>query len=345
MIKNLIILIAVVAVVQLIATYMPELWSLYRTQWVLIIAGLIALIIWWDRLVDWAVSIAHHFWVSPMLIGLTVVAMGTSMPELFVNIIAAMSSESGILVANIVGSNISNLLLIGGTASIIAPLIVKQNVLRVELPISLWAAFVLLGVVQFITPGFLTRVDALILLGCFGLFLIYVVSEFRKEQVWVADLEKKLTSKELLMSFLLVIAWVWWLYVGWETLVNAATTIALEAGLSTVLIGASIVAIGTSIPELVTSVIAALKRQTDLAVGNIVWSNIFNILWIGWITAMVRPVSVPSIVSQDILILMGVTLLVFTITRFHKKNLIVKSAGIFMVLMYVGYLVFLIQRG
>lgn len=345
MVKNLIILLVVLAVVQLMALYMPSLGSLYLTQWVLIVAWLAALIIWWDRLVDGAVSVANHFGVSPLLIWLTVVAMWTSMPELFVNIIAALRGESGLLVANIVWSNISNLLFIWGTASIITPLLVNQNTLKKEIPISFWATLLLLALVAWVSPWLLSRPEAWILiLGFFG-FVYYVFKQFQKQSDSDTQVEKLLTTQELLIAILLVVAWIWGLYVWWNTLIEAATTMAEAAWRSTVLIGASIVAIGTSVPELVTSVIAAMKRQADLAIGNIIGSNIFNILWIGSITSLIRPIEVPSIVSQDIIFLLAVTVLVFLVVYFNKNKSLTRPIGILFVCMYIGYIVFLVWRG
>jgi cation:H+ antiporter len=345
MLKNFIILIAVLIVVQLMALYMPSLWSLYLTQSVLIVAWLAALIMWWDSLVDGAVSVAHHFGVSPLLVWLTVVAMGTSMPELFVNVIAALRGESGLLVANIVWSNISNLLFIWGTASIITPLLVNTNTLKKEIPISFWATLLLLALVQRISPWVLTTWEAWVLLMWFFWFVYYVYWQFQKQTDSDSQHEKHLTTQELFIAILLVAAWVGGLYIGWNTLVEAATTMAEAAGWSTVLIGASIVAIWTSVPELVTSVIAAMKRQADLAIGNIIGSNIFNILRIGSITSLIKPVEVPSIVSQDIMFLMGVTILVFLVAYYNKQKTLTRPIGILFVGLYIGYIVFLVWRG
>lgn len=345
MTKNLLILIAVVIIVQLLATFMPSVGSLYVTQSILIVAWLAALIIWGDRLVDGAVSIANHFGVSPLLVWLTVVAMWTSMPELFVNVIAALNNESWLLVANIVWSNISNLLFIWGTASIITPLLVKSNTLKKEIPISFWATLLLLALVAGFSPWVLTTLEAGVLfLGFLG-FVYYVYTQFKTQTSMNTQVEERLTSYELFLSSLLVVWWIWWLYVWGNTLVQAATTMAEAAWWSTVLIGASIVAIWTSIPELVTSVIAAMKRQADLAVGNIIWSNIFNILWIWSITSLIRPVEVPSIVSQDIIFLIAVTALIFLVTYFNKKKSLTRPIGILFVAMYIGYIVFLVWRG
>ena len=345
MLKNLLILIIILIIVQSMTLYMPEIGWLYLTQSILIIAWLVALIIGWDRLVDGAVAIAHHYGVSPLLIGLTVVAMGTSMPELFVNIIAALRNESGLLVANIIGSNISNLLFIGGSASIITPLLVGENTLKKEIPISFGASLLLLALVIVISPWFLSRGEAILLLAWFFGFVRYVFGQFQKQTTMNTQVEEHLTAQELLLSSLLVLWWVWWLYVWWNTLVEAATTMAQAAWRSTVLIGASIVAVWTSVPELVTSVIAALRRQADLAIGNIIGSNIFNILWIGSITSLVRPTEIPMIVSQDILFLMGITILLFLVVYFNKNKSLTRPIWILFVAMYIGYIVFLVWRG
>lgn len=345
MLKNLLVLLVTLVVVQCMAVYMPSLWSLYITQSILIIAGLVALILWWDRLVDGAVAIAHHYGVSPLLIWLTVVAMGTSMPELFVNIIAAIRGESGLLVANIIGSNISNLLFIGWTASIITPLLVWENTLKKEIPISFWASLLLLGLILGSSPWFLSRWEAGALLLWFFGFVWYVYTQFKKQTTMDSQVEEHLTTKELFLSILLVVWWIWWLYIWWNTLVDAATTMAQAAWRSTVLIWASIVAVWTSVPELVTSVIAALRRQADLAIGNIIGSNIFNILWIGSITSLVRPTQVPTIVSQDIFFLMGITILLFLVVYYNKNKSLIRPVWILFVCMYIGYIVFLVRRG
>ncbi|WP_246203013.1 calcium/sodium antiporter [Fulvivirga lutimaris] len=252
----------------------------------LFILGFIFLIKGADLLVDGASSIATRYNVSQMIIGLTIVSFGTSLPELLVNVTASFGGNPGLAIGNIFGSNIANILLILGISAIIRPLPISKNIYFSEIPFSLVATLLvgflanaaLLSDVKSLT---LSRIDGAILLLFFVLFMgyIYVVFKSDNEKIDAAAQKPEPThsmNKSILYIFLGLIG----LYFGGEWVVNGATTIASQFGLSETFIGLTVVAIGTSLPELFTSAMAAYKGNTDIAVGNVVGSNIFNLLWI-----------------------------------------------------------------
>lgn len=311
---------------------------------IMIVWGFFVLVIGGNSLVEWSHSLALHYNIPPLIVGMTILAIGTSMPELFVNMIAALRGETGLLLANIIGSNISNLLLIGWIAAIIAPLMVKPSTLYKEIPISFGGALILLYMItndMFFSgmPNTVSRVEWFFLLFLFILFLIQLLKKWA-----ISDEVGDAPDHSLIASMWLIILWWAWLYLWWDALVTYSIVLAKLFDVSAVLIGASIVAVGTSIPELATSVIAALKKHTDLAIGNIIGSNIFNILWVTGITSIIKPIAVDGPISTDISILLVATLLLFVIVYSRKDRTIVKTAGFCMVALYLCYLIFLIHR-
>jgi len=330
-----------------------QLWFVDSSLWWIIFTSMmivwwfVVLVLWWDNLVEWAHSVAIHYKIPPLIVGMTILAIGTSMPELFVNMIAAVRWETWLLLANIVGSNISNLLLIGWIASLIAPLAVKSQTLYKEIPISFWAALVLLYMISndvFFSalPNMVSRTEWFFLLFLFVLFMIQLLSLIKN---WEVDMgADEVADHSVLHSLWLILLWGAWLYVWWEALVTYSVELAKLFNVSTVLIGASIVAIWTSIPELATSVIASLKKHTDMAIWNIVGSNIFNILWVWGITATISPIKVQWPLTTDISFLMIATILIFIIVVCRKDRTIHKQTWILMIILYICYLVFLIHR-
>lgn len=317
--------------------------------WAMIVWGFFVLVMWGDNLVVWAHSLALHYRIPPLIVGMTILAIGTSMPELFVNMIAALRGETGLLLANIIGSNISNLLLIGWIAAIIAPLVVRPSTLYKEIPISFGAAVVLFYMINNDTffsgvPNTVSRIEWFFLLFLFIIFLIQLFKLIKKSPAR-ADLVQEAPDHSIGYSLWLILLGGAGLYLWWDALVTYSIVLAQLFDVSTVLIWASIVAVGTSVPELATSVIAALKKHTDMAIGNIIGSNIFNILWVAGITAVIRPIAVDGPLSTDISFLLVATLLIFVIVVSRKDRTIVKTAGICMVALYICYLIFLIHRG
>ncbi|HAY38817.1 MAG TPA: sodium:proton exchanger [Desulfobacteraceae bacterium] len=296
-----------------------------------------------DFLVDGSSSIARRFRVSELVIGLTVVAFGTSTPELFVNIVASLKGNSEIAIGNILGSNIANILLILGISSIICPLSVTKGTVWKEIPFSLLAAIVL-GMMandQFIDKNgisLLTRIDGLVLLSFFIIFLYYSFS-IAKE---IEGIETHVPLKEhgLAKSVLLVMLGLGGLCFGGDWIVEGAVDLALKLGISQSVVGLTIVAVGTSLPELATSAVAAHRGKPDIAVGNVVGSNIFNIFFVLGVSAVIKPIPFNSRSNIDIGVVILASLLLFTFMFTGQKRSIDRWEGVVSLMLYGAYLVF-----
>lgn len=311
-----------------------------------------------DWLVHGSASMARWFGISSLVVGLTVVAFGTSMPELIVNLTAAIKGNTDIALGNIVGSNISNILLILGVASLLMPLSVQSSTIWKEIPFSLLAALIL-GIMAndiFFGDGdvnVIGRGNGLVLIGFFIIYLYYTLGLARQKQTASerhtevrVDITKHFGAKHtvLRMTGYIVVGLVA-LYLGGQALVAGATAIARGLGVSDALIGLTIVAVGTSLPELVASVVAALRKEADIAIGNIVGSNIFNIFWILGITAMMRPLPIMPSFNVDIMVLIAASVALFGgILFLGKRFVITRSNGILFICLYIAYITFLIMR-
>lgn len=299
-----------------------------------------------DLLVDGASSIAKRFNISNLVIGLTIVAFGTSAPEFIVNIFASLKGNSDIAIGNILGSNIANILLILGVSAIIYPITAKKNTVLKEIPLSLLAA-VALGVVanDVLLDGgsfsAITRTDGLILLLFFIIFLYYTfgIAKTAVDED-LGDQEIKLMKNW--QAVLFIVLGLIGLTLGGQWIVNGAIKIASNLGVSQSLIGLTIVAIGTSLPELATSAMAACKKQSDIAIGNVVGSNIFNIFWILGASAIIHPLPFNISANRDIAMTILASLLLFSIMFIGKKRVIERWQGAVMLSLYLGYLVFLV---
>jgi cation:H+ antiporter len=323
-------------------------------QLVLFVLGFVFLVKGADFLVEGASSIAKKYGLSSIMIGLTIVAFGTSLPELLVSALSAMSGSPDIAVANILGSNFSNTLLILGTTAIVAPIIVKKNTINKEIPFSLLALLAVGFLVNdFLIdgngPNVLTRIDGLILLLFFIVFIYYTFT-LKKEKINVLpklkiSKEEDIKEHKNYKSILLIILGVVGLYFGGEWIVNGAVEIATYFNLSEALIGLTIIAVGTSLPELAASIIAAKKGEADMAVGAVVGSNIFNMLWVLGLSATISPIVYNSALNIDLYILIAITILLIPLIYAGKKNVLTKREGIILLSIYVFYLVFLGVRG
>lgn len=318
------------------------------SSYLFIIIGFILLIKGADCLVDGASSIAKRFKMSDLAIGLTIVAFGTSAPELVVNIFASLQNNSEIAIGNILGSNIVNIFLILGIASIIYPLKVTEGTVWKEIPLSLLAA-VILGVTAndaLIDGGEfsgLTRIDGIVFWAFFLVFMYYTFGIAKNgNNSESVDKSKIFGARK---SVLYIIAGIASLFVGGKFVVDGAVQIAQSFGVSELLIGFTIVAIGTSLPELATSVMAALKKNSDIAVGNIVGSNIFNIFFILGTSAIINPVQFNVVSNVDIMMTVSASFLLFIAAFVGKKYMLERWQGIIFILIYVLYLLFLIMRG
>lgn len=313
-------------------------------MYIFLIIGFILLIKGADFFVDGCCSVAKTFRVPSIIIGLTIVAFGTSAPEAAVSITAGLQGNNAIAVSNIIGSNIFNLLVVLGACSLFSKIKVSQALLIREYPFSIIISLLLL-VLGYDTlfnsnaSNVISRINGLILLGFFIFFLVTLIVSSIKNRTEADDEYKILPIWKSGLFIILGGAAIIW---GGNLVVDSATDIAKSFGLSDTLIGLTIVALGTSLPELVTSIVAAKKGECDLALGNVVGSNIFNILLILGVSSALNPIplDIASIIDLILLIIFSIIVYLFCIT----KKCIDKKEGIAMLLMYLAYMVYIIIR-
>ncbi len=299
-------------------------------QLTLLVVGFVMLIKGADWFVDGVSGIAEKFGIPQLVIGLTIVAMGTSAPEAAVSITAAIKGNAGITIGNILGSNIMNVFVILGITSVITAIAVQNSTIRIELPFMIGISIILLACGM--TGNTITRVEGILLWGFFLVYLGYLFQAAKQGITEQPEEEKQERIGKLILTGVIGMILI---IVGSDVTVDAATALATIFGMSERFIGLTIVAFGTSLPELVTSVIAARKGKADIAVGNIVGSNIFNILFVVGTTALIVPVPFSSefLIDGIIAILAGILLWVCV----WKKKLLTRWGGC---LMLVGYLVY-----
>jgi len=312
---------------------------------ILVFVGFVLVIKGADLLVDGACALARKLSVSDLMIGLTVVAFGTSLPELAVNVFASLKGSTGIAIGNILGSNIANILLILGISGMIYPLTVTKGTVWKEIPLSLLAA-VLLGIlandrlIDNADRSALTRTDGLVLLSLFVIFIYYTLGIAKR----IEGSESLFPVKErsIKKTSIMIAAGLLALILGGKFVVDGAVELATALGISQSTIGLTIVAVGTSLPELATSAVAAYKKNPEIAVGNIVGSNIFNIFFILGISPLIRPLPFGSQSNVDIgvLILASVLLFLFMFTG-KKRKLDRWEAALFLAI-YTAYICFII---
>lgn len=308
-------------------------------QFLLLAVGFIMLIKGADWFVDGASKIADRFGIPQLVIGLTIVAMGTSAPEAAVSITSALKGSAGITIGNVVGSNIMNVLVILGLTAVIRAIAVKKSTIRYEIPFTIGITVVL--AVLGLTDNTVSRLDGMILWVLMIVYLLYLLRMAQKGQDVLEDvpeLTKKDTLPRMILSILIGGALIVW---GADVTVDAATELALIFGMSDRLIGLTIVAFGTSLPELVTSVTAAVKGKADIAVGNIVGSNIFNILFVVGTTALITPVVYSANFLVDSIVAVA-TMVLLLICVLPKKKL-GRLGGVVMLAGYAAYFIYLIR--
>lgn len=295
-------------------------------------------------MVDGSASIAKKLKISRIVIGLTIVAFGTSAPEFIVNILASVQGNTEIAIGNILGSNIANILLILGISALIYPVTAKRNTVLKEIPLSLLAA-VILGLManDMIIDGAgfsgVTRIDGFILLSFFIIFLYYTFGITKSDKDIVEEEIKVFSYSKAITFIILGLAG---LVIGGKWIVDGAVQIAEFFNISQSLIGLTIVAVGTSLPELATSAMAAYKKQSDIAIGNVVGSNIFNIFWILGASAIIRPLPFSTSSNGDIAMTIFASIVLFLVLFIGKKRVIERWQGVFMVTTYIGYVIFLV---
>ncbi|XTR36697.1 calcium/sodium antiporter [Paraclostridium tenue] len=300
-----------------------------------------------DIFVDGASSIAKKFNVSPMLIGLTIVAMGTSAPEAAVSVSSSLAGQNDMSIANVVGSNFFNILIVLGVSSIIAKLPVERETIKKDTPFLIFISILLLA----LSLNFnLSRLDGVIFLVLFILFLINMIKsnisskdiESSSGETAIAIEATDTKSIHMPKTLLLCLIGIVGIVFGGDLVVNSATNIATSFGMSANLVGLTIVAMGTSLPELVTSVIAVKKGETEIAIGNVIGSNIFNILLVLGLAALIHPMAVSVVAIIDTIFMTAVTILLYIFIK--KNNSLTKIHGIIFVIIYFIYLIYTIIR-
>jgi cation:H+ antiporter len=321
-------------------------------QFVLLILGIALLVKGADWLVDGASGLSSSFGVSPLFIGLTVVAFGTSAPELAVSISAAVKGSGSIAISNVIGSNIANIALVIGFSAILTPLAISKTTIRKELPFNILISFALMAMLLRGAKYGLDRYDGFVLIIFLIIFMEYTLmmakSDRERKRLESTDILSEADQEEIkkirIKNGILTLIGLAMVVFGADLTVDSATEIALQLGISEALVGLTMIAIGTSLPELVTAVTAILKKQDDLAIGNIVGSNIFNICLILGVSSIIKPIGV--IVDHywaDILFMS--MLAVFLLLTTMKKSKITRLEGSFFFASYIAYITIISFRG
>ena len=318
----------------------------------ILVIGFVLLIKGADFFVEGSSSVAKKFHVPAMLIGMTIVAMGTSLPECAVSVTASLANNNSLAVSNVIGSNIFNLMVVCGACALFSPLTIRQDTLKKEFPLSICAALMLvLGYIG-MTLG---HIDGIIFLVLFVGYLLWMIQSAKKARAAVLSdpaqsgqieqtefVEENIAILPTWKSLVFIIGGMIAIKFGGDFVVNGASSIASSMGLSQTLIGLTIVAMGTSLPELVTSLVAAKKGEVDMALGNVIGSDIFNILFVLGIATAISPISflMENVIDIILLIIMSVIVLAFAWT----KQQINRKEGILMLLMYAAYMVYICVR-
>ena len=311
----------------------------------LLLAGFILLIYGADKMVDGASSLANKYNIPHIIIGLTIVAFGTSSPELVVNIIASVNNNSEIVLGNILGSSIFNILVILGLSALVYPLRVKSNTTWIEIPLSALSAILVLILANDIfldgsTLNFIGRSEGIVLLCFFIVFLVYnlmvIKADNEPEEIEVNEYTKLKSTLFIVLGFAGLI-------IGGRLIVSSAVTIAEYLDVSDRIIALTVLSIGTSLPELATSIIAARKKNVDIAIGNVVGSNIFNMFLVLGTSTIVNPVKIESNTQVDIMVNVLASILLFVLLFIGKKRHIERWEGCFFILIYAVYLGYLIN--
>ncbi|MBO5209730.1 MAG: calcium/sodium antiporter [Lachnospiraceae bacterium] len=308
-------------------------------QVLLLVLGFVMLVKGADWFVEGASKLAEKFGIPQLVIGLTIVAMGTSLPETAVSVSAAIKGSAEITIGNVVGSNILNILLILGISAVISPLMVQKSTIKYEIPMVV-AVSVVLAVLG-LSDGIVGRLDGLILLLGLVLYLLYLLQMAKKGQAVIEEEEKSGVDESLWKLLVMIVGGGVLIVWGSNITVDAATELARIFGMSERLIGLTIVAFGTSLPELVTSVTAAIKGKADIAVGNIVGSNIYNILFVVGVSAVITPVVYQGDFLVDSVVC-ALTAVLLWLCVFRKAKL-QRVGGALMLVCYAAYFVYLIQ--
>ncbi len=306
---------------------------------VFIAIGFFMLMLGAQWLVDGASTFARKYHIPEIIIGLTIVSIGTSMPELMVSLTSAIGGHADISIGNVIGSNLCNLMLILGLTSLIVPLVFSKTTKKYDIPIMIFSTVIVFLVANI--GETISRVDGLLLSIVFIVFILYTIKLAQKSMSNNTS-KSNVTKKDLGISILKVILGIILLKYGADISVDNAVSIAKVLGVSEKVIGVTIVAIGTSLPELITSVVAGIKGEIDIAIGNIVGSNIFNLLFILGVSSIITPISYSLSYNTDFLLLIFVSFLLLAFAYFGRKNTMTRLNGVIYLLIYSGYIAYLI---
>lgn len=306
---------------------------------ILLVVGFVGLIKGADFFVEGASNVAKRFKVPTLIIGLTIVAMGTSLPETAVSISASIAGSNSLAISNVSGSNLFNLLVVVGLCAILQKVDVDKDTIKRDIPYSLLAAVLL--IVLGIAGGMeLGRFDGVILLAFFAFFLYLMMKSALKAAANTEDKEE--VSQSFLMSIVCIVGGAIAIALGGDWVVDAASTIALKLGMTETMVGLTIVAVGTSLPELVTSFVAARKGEVDMALGNAIGSNVFNILLVLGVASVISPIGFMMSNAIDIIAVIVATVVCWVVAA--KKKSLGRGMGIFMVVSYFVYMVYVVMR-
>ena len=309
---------------------------------IFIIVGFVALVKGADCLVDGASSIAKRFGISDLVIGLTVVAFGTSMPEFVVNMVSVGEGSTDLAITNILGSNIINTLVILGVTALIFPIASQKHSRNFDIPMSIFAGIFVLGAILIHAPflssadGGIGRLGGILLL-LFFIYFLYETFQHAKDHPDEAETVKTMSTGKAILFLLLGLAG---LVIGGELIVKSAVDIASRCGVSQAIIGLTVVALGTSLPELATSIIAAYKHNSDIALGNVIGSNIFNVFFVLGTSAIIRPLPTYDGIALDACVAALGSIVVWIAVKTDKGHKINRWAGAVLLLIYGGYLTY-----
>lgn len=316
-----------------------------------LIVGLVLILTGANFLTDGASAVAKKFGLTDLVIGLTVVAFGTSAPELVISITASADSNPELAVGNVIGSNIFNILAIIGITAMVRPIAIKKSVMTIEIPMVLLSSVIILilgssVVLDHTQANIISRVEGLLLLIFFLLFMRYTFATARNTPDAGSDPQaadtNKLKNIKMWQAIVFIIGGLAALIWGGNKFVQGASAIASGLGVSEAVIGLTIVAIGTSLPELATSIVAALKNEPGLAIGNVIGSNIFNIFMVLGTAAVVKPLPFGNINYVDLWVLTGASLMFMIFGWFFKKRIITRAEGTIMAICYILYMSWLV---
>ena len=318
----------------------------------LFLLGIVLIIVGANYLTEGASTLARRMGLSPLVVGLTIVAFGTSAPELIVSLMSALKGNADIAMGNVIGSNIFNILAIGGVTALVAPITITQSTIRREIPLML-LSFLVLFFLSYdtifagtagTTENILSRGEGLTLLGFFLIFLTYTFAIAKDAPDDPHADHTPIRSYSLWLLVLFILGGLAAPIYGGDLFVSSASSIARTFGMSESFIGLTIVAAGTSLPELATSVAAALKKQPEIAVGNIVGSNIFNIFLILGVSSTITPIRIGGVTALDFLVMIVAGLMLYIFAVLFGQRVVKRSEGAILALSFIAYTVYLIMQ-